>query len=92
MPKTDIDSLREFRKNLSHRIVDLRKTRDETQKLMNEVAEGWKDQKFIDFNQKFSEDYVVIEKVCQLIESVNDGYLKRLEDDGIRYGDACGRF
>ena len=83
----DGEELQKFRNKMQATVEDLRKQLRETQRMMEEVAQGWKDEQFKKYNTEFSEDVERFEPLCQKIEVFDNEVLLKLQKNLEEYCD-----
>ena len=75
----DIESLHKFRNELLDTVEDLREQLRRTENAIETVAEVWKDQQFLKYEQEFRKDKEKIEPLCKDIEAFEGDVLYPLE-------------
>lgn len=76
---TDLDSIKDLRRKLNEVLEDLRNQYDETEKAIETVSETWRDQQFLNFKNKFSEDMEKLKPLCEKIEEYDSEVLEKLQ-------------
>ena len=76
----DVDSLREFRKDLLNLSDDLKEQIKKTDAVIEDVATEWDDPQFKKFNESFQQDKDLIKPLCERIEDFEKIVLKPFED------------
>ncbi len=76
---TDLDSIKYLRRKLTEVLEDLRDQYDETEKAVETVSETWRDQQFLNFKKKFSEDKEKLKPLCEKIEEYDSEVLEKLQ-------------
>lgn len=76
---TDLDSIKDLRRKLTEVLEDLRDQYDETEKAIETVSETWRDQQFLNFKKKFSEDKEKLKPLCEKIEEYDSEVLEKLQ-------------
>ena len=76
---TDLDSIKDLRRKLTEVLEDLRDQYDETEKAIETVSETWRDQQFLNFKNKFSEDKEKLKPLCEKIEEYDSEVLEKLQ-------------
>ena len=76
---TDLDAIKELRRKLMDVLQDLRDQYELTSKVIEEIAETWKDEKFHEFKGSFEEDQEKLKPLCEKIEEYDSEVLERLQ-------------
>lgn len=75
--ENDLDAAKQFSNDLKTRVDELRNTLKETDSLLCQVAEGWKDVQFQQFETGFTDDKNFINPLCDTIDEFVGGPLQR---------------
>lgn len=75
----NLEELIKFRGKIEKSIENLNQNLKKTEAAIETVSETWKDEKFTQFEQKFSEDKEQIPPLCNALTEFNDEDLYQLQ-------------
>ena len=75
----NLEELIKFRGKIEQSIENLNQNLKKTEVAVETVGETWKDEKFTQFEQKFSEDKELIPPLCKALTEFNDDDLHQLQ-------------
>ena len=76
---TDLEAIKDLRNKLSEVLDELRDQYDLTEKAIETVAETWRDNQFLTFKNKFTEDQEKLKPLCENLEDYDSEVLEKLE-------------